>query len=322
MTVINLRPFERESVDDIDLIAALWNSACGSEFPVSTRFVHFNTRPVPAGYQEGRIAFVDEAPVGFVLVSALHKSPEAFAPGRVWIDAIAVAPPFQRRGIGSVLLSWAEEWLNEFNPVKILVGGSLRPFAPGLPPDLGGDPFFASWGYRKSDSQVWDLARSLSDYQSPVDYPVDGAIRPAQPRDREALLAFLRREFPGRWHWEAERFLEEGGRISDFMLLWTGEGVQGACRLTFEDSVWPIERFYPYRLPRPWGQLGSIGIAAERRGQGLGLALLDGGLRRLHDAGINGCVIDWTDLLEFYARCGFEPYHQWYPRYKAIEEIE
>ena len=109
---------------------------------------------------------------------------------------------------------------------------------------------------------------------------------PAQPGQEEQLLAFLATEFAGRWHWMAERFLAEGGRISDYMLLWTEEGVQGACRLTFEDSRWPIDRFYPFGLPRPWGQLGSIGVSAHLRGQGLGLKLLDAGLRRLHNSGI------------------------------------
>ena len=131
-------------------------------------------------------------------------------------------------------------------------------------------------------------------------------------RGQEAeLLSFLAKEFPGRWHWQAERFLEEGGRISDYMLLWTQEGVQGSCRLTFEDSVNPIDRFYPYGLPRPWAQLGSIGVSAHLRGLGMGLLLLDAGLRRLHNSGINGCVIDWTTLLDFYAKCGFRPYRKW-----------
>ena len=89
------------------------------------------------------------------------------------------------------------------------------------------------------------------------------------------------------------------------MLLWTEAGVQGACLLTFPDSVRPIERYYPYSLPKPWGQAGSIGVSASLRGQGYGSYLLDASLRRLHDNGINGCVIDWTDLLHFYGRFGF-----------------
>ena len=123
---------------------------------------------------------------------------------------------------------------------------------------------------------------------------IAGQVRPAAPGDGDALLAFLRREFPGRWRYEFEEFLADGGRLSDYMVLWTDRGIDGCCILTFDDSVQPIERFYPYRLPRPWGQLGSIGVSADCRGRGYGSALLDAGLRRLHNTGVNGCIIDWT----------------------------
>jgi len=102
------------------------------------------------------------------------------------------------------------------------------------------------------------------------------------------------------------------------MLLWTEEGVEGACKLTFEDSAWSLGRYFPYSLPRPWGQLGFIGVAESVRGQGMGLFLLDAGLRRLRDNGVNGCVIDWTDLLDFYGKAGFAPYHKWAVLWKKV----
>ncbi len=54
------------------------------------------------------------------------------------------------------------------------------------------------------------------------------------------------------------------------------------------------------------------------RGQGMGLFLLDAGLRRLRDTGINGCVIDWTGLLTFYGKAGFSPYHMWTVFWKNV----
>jgi predicted N-acetyltransferase YhbS len=39
--------------------------------------------------------------------------------------------------------------------------------------------------------------------------------------------------------------------------------------------------------------------------------VLDAGLRRLRDAGIAGCVIDWTGLLDFYGKFGFHPYRKY-----------
>lgn len=324
----------------------IWNESTGNELPITERFLRYNCTVDAGVTRAGRLVLVEGSPVGFVLCSAYPGAPSAMRSEVAgWIEAIAVASSFQRQGIGSKLLRWAEGWLasesvpgsessgqpcecgaepeesaSSRSTGRIRVGGGLRPFVPGPAAESRAEAFFLACGYdRNEEPNAWDVARSLSDYQPPPLSDVPAAARPGQPGQEEELLRFLAREFPGRWHWQAERFLDEGGRISDYMLLWTDDGVHGSCRLTFEDSVSPIDRFFPYGLPRPWAQLGSIGVSAHLRGQGLGLYLLDAGLRRLHNSGINGCVIDWTTLLDFYAKCGFRPFRKWAQLGRALE---
>lgn len=310
---MELLPFD--STDDTHLARALalWNDAHDPRLPLSEKFLRFNLQPAPGVRRAGCFALAGGQPAGFVLASAFPDAPPALHPESGWLDAIAVATAFQRQGIGSALLAWAHEWLAGQGMRHVLAGGGLRPFTPGVLADGPAEGFLRARGYTPGETpHVWDVARNLRDYTPPDRLQeVPAAVRPAQPGQEQLLLDFLAQEFPGRWHWDAATLLADGGRISDFMLLWTAEGVQGACRLTFEDSSWPIERYYPYPLPRPWGQLGFIGVAAHLRGQGMGLALLDGGLRRLHSNGVNGCVIDWTSLLDFYAICGFQPFQKW-----------
>lgn len=330
-----LVPFKADDPRHLSWVVSLWNDGIGNDLPLSQEFLQFNLKEDADVTRGGRIALADGRPAGFVLCSAHPGAPPSMRADVGWLDAIAVAPSMQRQGIGTALLRWAEGWLTGRTPSdtdklegrnrasRILVGGSLRPFTPGALSDTPAVAFFLENGYEYGPDPVeWDVARNLSNYASPPPREVSAAARPAQPGQEEELLAFLAREFTGRWHWLAERFLEEGGRISDYMLLWTEDGVHGACRLTFEDSRWPIDRFYPFGLPRPWAQLGSIGISAHLRGQGLGLTLLDAGLRRLHNAGINGCVIDWTTLLDFYAICGFSPYKEWVQLEKDLGDHE
>ncbi len=306
-----LRPVD---VSDAAHIAAIWNAACGADLAITPHFVEYNLRPTTGAVQAGRLAVQDDQPVGFVLASALPASPEVSPPQVGWIDAMAVLPEFQHRGLGSTLLIWAEMWLRQQGCMFARLGGSLRPFAPGLPVELGTETFFAKRDYQRREGTGldWDVARDLRDYQYPIpNLPPPLSIRPAQPGDEDALHAFLRREFPGRWHFEFIEFLRENGRMSDYLLLWSERGVDGFCRLTFQDSERPLERFYLHRLPRPWGQLGPIGVSADCRGKGYGGALLDAGLRYLQARGVRGCVIDWTSLVEFYGKFGFVPYRQY-----------
>jgi predicted N-acetyltransferase YhbS len=94
--------------------------------------------------------------------------------------------------------------------------------------------------------------------------------------------------------------------------------VHGFCRLTLEDSDRPIERFYPQRLPRPWGQFGPVGLSKTMRGQGLGGYLIDASALYLQSLGVDGCVIDWTALVELYSKFGFIVYNKYVSLFKQI----
>ncbi len=298
-------------------VTAIWNAACGPDLAIGTGAMRYNLAPARGELQEGRIAIAGGRIAGFVLAAALPGDPETSPPPLGWVAAIAVSPRDQRAGAGSELLRWAEAWLGALGCTHFELGGSLRPFAPGLPEGpAGSERFFRRRGYQNfaPSPLVWDVARSLRDYKPrPVDRPLPAGVetRAARPGDEEGLREFFRREYPGRWRFEFEEALRAGERISDFTVLRTERGFDGFARLTFVDSARPLDRFFMHRLPRPWGQLGPIGVSADCQGRGYGSALLDAGLHRLRAAGVDGCVIDWTDLVDFYARYGFRPFRRY-----------
>ena len=111
-------------------MARLWEAACGPAFSVSEDFIAYNLQPTPGLAQEGRFAYREGAPMGFVVASALSDAPPEIPARRGWIDAVAVAPTAQGRGIGSALLDWAEDWLREHGCRRVDLGGSFRPFFP------------------------------------------------------------------------------------------------------------------------------------------------------------------------------------------------
>ena len=292
-------------LSDSPHLAEIWNAACGANLAINTRFVDYNLRHTPGVIQTGQVAVDNDQAIGFVLASIDLDHPQRPA----WIDAMAVRPAWQQQGVGSALLAWAEATLIDRGARHIRLGGSMRPFSPGLPIELGTRAFFEKRGY-SGDHRDWDVARRLIDYQ-PLPIAVEAELRPGQPGDEAALRTFFQREFPGRWHFEFETFLREGGRLSDYMLLITTRDVDGFCRMTFEDSERPLERFFMHRLPRPWGQAGPLGVSRDTRGKNYGLAVVDAALRHMQSRGIDGCVIDWTSLTDFYAKFGFEKYREY-----------
>jgi GNAT superfamily N-acetyltransferase len=322
---MELAPIDFDSPQNIAAITAAWNAASAPELRICDATTYYNTRPNAGGVQAGWFGQVGDRPAGFVLASSLPGDPVAAPPGLGWIDALVVLPDFQQIGVGSALLRHAEHWLAEQGCRRVLPGGSIRPFAAGVLVELGTEPFFARHGYAPATrgGRAWDVACDLRGYTSRYAgraWPEGVHAAPARPGDEEVLLEYLRRSFPGRWRYEAEEFLRSGGAITDFVLLWTPERVEGSCHLTFEDSIRPMDRFFPARLARPYGQLGSIGISEPHRGKGYGGLLLDTGLCYLAERGVAGCVIDWTGLLDFYGKFGFRPYRQYAMLAKTIGE--
>ncbi|HET6597947.1 MAG TPA: GNAT family N-acetyltransferase [Anaerolineales bacterium] len=298
----------------------IWNAASHPDYPINERFLCYNLNPCTGELIEGRVAIQDREAVGFVLACAVTDDPSMKLG---WVSAIAVQPVAQRQGIGTELLLWAECWLQEKGCTRIRIGGNLRPFLPGLPYGMRENAaFFAKHGYQPPAGQPYeyDIARCLKDYQPKYSKPAHVVVSPMQPGEEHLLLDFLHREYPGRWEFEAREFVKNGGRASDFLLLRVHGQVQGFCRLTLSDSERPIERFYPQRLPQPWGQFGPLGLSKAVRGQGLGGYLIDTAALHMQSLSVDGCVIDWTSLVDFYGKFGFKIYNQYISLSKTLKK--
>jgi GNAT superfamily N-acetyltransferase len=315
--IATLIPFTSVHTEDV---IRIWNVAFHRDYRIGERFLAYNIIPTSGEMIEGRVAIHNGEAVGFVLACAVANDP-SFTPG--WVSAIAVKPSVQRQLIGSELLTWAEAWLKEKGCKRIRIGGNLRPFLPGLPYVMRGNTgFFEKRGYQSPAHQPYeyDIARNLKDYQSIYPKPAHTDLAPMQLGEEQLLLDFLQREYPGRWEFEAREFVKNGGRSSDFLLLRVHGEVNGFCRLTLPDSERPIERFYPQRLPRPWGQFGPLGLSRSVRGQGLGGYLIDAAALHMQSLSVNGCVIDWTSLVDLYDKFGFKVYNQYVSLFKMISE--
>lgn len=297
-----MQPLDPHNPDHLNAIVSVWNAACGDEFAIGPRAARFNVQPNTGILQAGRVVFDGGQPIGFVIAKADTRSRLG------WVEALAVIPSHQRRGLGGQMMAWAQTWLTAQACVKIRMGGGIRPFAPGVPLALNTQPFFARLGYAKIKSD-WDVARDISNYTPRGVYP---NIRPARAGDLPALREFFARSFANRWQYEFEELARDGGDISEYVILRTERGVDGFAQTTFEQNSYrPMDRFFMRGLPRPHGQLGPLGVSADLRGKGYGMAIIDAAIAHLQARGAKGCVIDWTDLLGLYAKFGFAPLHEY-----------
>lgn len=309
---MNLQEWHLDDAAPHAAFVHLWNRACGAEFPITAQFARYNTLPNQNARRAGRFARVGAEMVGCALVSASSQFEMC------WLDALVVSPQHQQRGIGSALLQWAAEWGRAQGFSQVRLGGGLRPFFSGLPVAMNTRAFFETRGFRTTRS-VFDVACNLSEAPGFRKPDVSGLVfRAANESDADALAQFLLDDFSERWQYEFLQARHDGEPITDYGLLFTANSLIGFARITLESSARPLERFYMQHLPRPHGQLGPLGIAKKFRGQGYGMILIDMALQHLRAQGVNGCVIDWTDLVELYGKFGFTPYHEFLVMVKDV----
>jgi predicted N-acetyltransferase YhbS len=291
-------------------LVALWQEAAGDRYPILPALWAAVTAGDP-GFRPADLLVAMEGgvPVGFVLTKRLR---EAF-PGSDrydavgWVALMAVAPAHQRRGLGSRLLAAAEAGLKDAGARRVVLGGSFHHVMPGVPAALpGAAAFVEQHGYALGGT-VWDVRRDLGEGPALPTVPAAPGVgfRPCAPDRVAALNAFLAASFPGRWARDVGRFLAEGGDPGTVMTLEVDGAIEGFAWLHPPGSPGALRwaGFAP-----GMAALGPIGVSEAVRGRGLGLGLLVAGLSGLAAQGARDTVIDWTTLLEFYGRVGFEPW--------------
>jgi GNAT superfamily N-acetyltransferase len=298
-------------------VVRLWNKALGEQFPMTLRLFRQNTEGAPSyRADDSTVVVADGQVISYILTKRFREQDTLLqsegATG--WIEALVVDPAWQRQGVGRDLLAWAVYKLRSEGAQKILLGGGVRHFLPGVPAGPGSaQDYFARAGF-VATSTVYDLRGSLRGFTAPPSASTavaaaGGSVTPCRPDDVLDLSAFLLAEFPGRWRFDTQCFLSQGGAPQDIMILRQGTRVTGFAHIYHRRSAYLGSPIAWHRLlGRAYGGLGPIGVAKEVRGKGLGLALLQLSLQRLAGLGVADAVIDWTTLTGFYGHAGFTPW--------------
>ncbi|HEY9898885.1 MAG TPA: GNAT family N-acetyltransferase [Pantanalinema sp.] len=309
--MIELQSYRPEQASEL---LTVWHAAMGDRHPIMPSLWTANTEGDP-GFVPGDliVATRERQAVGFVMTKQWrgdYPGCDRFA-SRGYLALMAVHPAHQRQGIGSALLEEAIALLCSQGAEKVLLEGSFHHFMPGIP---ASSPEALAFFERRGFSpfkEVWDVRRrldvgaALPSVEVTLRAQPDIVIRPYAPGEEAALVAFLQESFAGRWARDTDLLLRSGSDVRHVMGVFMDGVPQGFAQLHVPGSPGALRwaGFAP-----EVAALGPIGMGKTLRGRGLGLALLVRGLEELRAQGARETVIDWTDLLDFYGRCGFTPW--------------
>jgi predicted N-acetyltransferase YhbS len=189
---------------------------------------------------------------------------------------------------------------------KLHFGTDSAHLFPGCPQDASGLCDFLMISGFVGNGEAHDLERDLADYDNPAPTPSQDSYRACSADDLPALRDFLAREFPGRWLYDTmEKVAAEGP--STVFALFEGDRCEGFALIQQDGCNKPIGgAVWRESLGEDWGSLGPIGVSKSIRRRGSGNSLLGKALEHLRDHGARRTIIDWTGLVDFYGKHGFE----------------
>lgn len=258
----------------------------------------------------------DDTLIGFGGVKISNN--QDLYPDTAWMSIFAIAPEWQNCGYGTLLLERMIQKLREAGIKKIYLGQDFANFFSGIPaPDDRKLAFFERLGFTLNIDEHYDLEANIVRNAS-----LDTFDRSPWENDfstdffhgeKDALLSFLQKEFPGRWEYEAETAIEEHKDPREIVLLFdrSQTKIEGYCMLTVERDADGRKTGY--------GGLGPIGIAKDIRGNHVGDYFLHESLCQLAGLGVTRVNIDWTILKKYYGQFEFMPVRTYRAAYLLLQ---
>ncbi|MGG4178717.1 GNAT family N-acetyltransferase [Virgibacillus pantothenticus] len=308
----------------LEEIVSLWNRELGSDFPMKKTLFKQNSFQDQNVCPDASLIALDNGNViGFIVAKIWQeKLPVQMSETTGWIQVLLVDQSYRNKGIGTKLLSQAETVLFNRDVKQILLGRDPWHYFPGVPiNDERTKHWFAARGYESYGTEH-DLLQTYTRKNAITkpDLPeVEFSILDIE--EKEDFLMFLNRCFPGRWEYEAMKYFELGGTGREFIVMKKYGQIIGFCRINDPQS--PIIAQNVYWAPlfeASLGGVGPLGVDAAERGHGYGLTVVEAGIAELRKRGIQNIVIDWTGLVDFYKKLGFDVWKSYESFKKSIEE--
>jgi predicted N-acetyltransferase YhbS len=311
--MFDLQPYDQPA--DAAAVYALWQAALGRQWPIAAADFYQVLTGSPL-YQAGDyfVACQDDRIAGFVAAQIDRSDPASAA-----IAALFVDPQFQRRGIGAALHTAALAHLQASGATQVQLGCGYSYFWPGAPANLpAARPFFQAQGWEFNEP-CYDLAQNMQEYHAPQDPPIDAVIELTTPADAPGLLEFERREFP---HWLGP--FQSTVDVGDFHdLLIARDPISRAIigsLILYSPNAHPsrFDGFWKAILGDPLGEIGCVGVAEARHGQGIGSAMMVRAAAILKQRGVASVHIGWVYRVNFYRRLGYDLWREYDMRWRKL----
>ena len=280
----------------------LWNDEMGYVYPIS--FNSYMQNIVDYMDKDMMIAFDVNKVVGFILLKRYNDTTYVNYSNNLHISLFYVSKKYRRQGIGSKLIDFAEEIRDGKD---LIIGKDINNFFPGVPTDF--DNLTDVWlekrgfeGKRYTHDLITKKPNIFELRNKEVEYKY------CEDCQKEELIQMMMNNNWGRWALEAKDYFEKKSNNDEnayIVAMLNGKIVAFSKVNTYKMDLSSYNLMWKERFEN-LGGFGPLGVDRNFRKNGIGFDMISVSLKDLIDKGCKTLMLDWTGLMELYAKFNFE----------------
>ncbi len=309
-----------KELSNYDELIRLWNQEYQNIYPITKELWMRNIENID--YDASFVAYIKDEIVGFILGKTWNDEYLIESYLNVgWVSLIFVKKSERKKKIGTTLLNECFNAFNLKNKKIVYLGKDVHNFFPGLPVDFSKNiPFFEKNGFKYS-YQTFDLIRRNEEKLPLKNINCGFTFRKANLLDKDEIIKFINKNWPGRWTYEAIEYFNKGGNGNEYLLSINNQNeICAFVKVCYPNTnINHISNSFTwYKRFDALGGIGPLGVTPSYRGRHLGYDIVAYAVNILIDEQASDLIIDWTGLLEFYRTLGFEVWKSYYYLTKKI----
>ena len=288
----------------------LWNNSYQSIYPIDEALFNRNVSNI---YEHSSFYVLNDNDqlVGFVLAKIWNDEFKINGyDDSAWISLIYVDPQYRNQGIGTKLLDLVEKEMRQLGKKVLYLGKDYLNYFPGLPIDLKNNK---SWFEKKGFKYTYDTCDLIKNVREKEESKLqlrnnNYIFRTACLKDKEELINFIHQNWPGRWEKEAIDYFQNGGEGEEYCIALDNNKICAFAKIGYpKTKIMEISYSLTWRNRfKSLGGIGPLGVDSQYRKRNLGYDIVAFANNVLIEKNVQEIIIDWTGLLDFYRKLGFE----------------
>ena len=317
---MNLIIKKTSDIRDNDLLNCLklWNDEMGYVYPISSNSFYQNV--IDYKDKDVMIYYDDERVIGFIFLKRFSDDRLVNYSNNLYISLFYVSKKYRKQGIGSSLFDFAEEIRDG---KELIIGKEINNFFPGVPTDFDNltDVWLEKRGF-VGKRYTHDLIT-----KDPKIYEIrnkDVEYKYCDDSQKEELIQMMINNNWGRWALEAKEYFEkktENDKNAYIVGMVDGKIISFAKVNDYKMYLSSYNLMWKERFEN-LGGFGPLGVDRNYRKKGIGFDMISVSLNDLVKKGCKTIILDWTGLMELYAKFNFEVWKSYKYMSKSFLKID